>query len=72
MTSKSLIEDLKVGMADLMPIKGIAIVLAGDSLPLRISERLHQALREYATDKGHTISEVASSLREEINAEAQP
>ncbi|WP_041370700.1 hypothetical protein [Methylovorus glucosotrophus] len=71
MTRKSLIEVLNVSMADLMPSKGIAIVLAGDSLPLRISERLHQAIREIAAHTGQTISEVASSLRDEINAEEQ-
>lgn len=62
-----LIELFNVQLSDLMPLKGVAITLPGDSSPYRISESLHQSLRSYAQENSLQFGHVVTELRDEIN-----
>lgn len=62
-----LIEKLNVTLADLMPIKGLALTIAGEPTPYRLSERLMAALQEEANSLGVTRTHLARQLREEIH-----
>jgi hypothetical protein len=62
-----LIDKLNITLADLMPIKGVAVSLPGEAAPYRISERLHAALKNHATENGLMLSHLVSDLRNEVH-----
>lgn len=72
MSTVLLSDALKVSLSDLCPIKGVAITLPGELVPYRISERLHNALREMAALKGTSISLLMAQLRDELNGISGP
>jgi hypothetical protein len=63
-----LVEDLNVSLSDLMPITGVAVSLPGETMPYRISERLHAALKDEAARRGVILSVLLGTLRDELHA----
>jgi hypothetical protein len=64
---RTLVDQLDVKLADLFPRKGVAVSLAGEPIPYRISERLHAAIKHEATVRGVSMGVLLRSLRDELD-----
>ncbi len=64
----SLLNELKVTLADLMPLTGRAVMVAGEATPYRVSERLYSAVQAMAIDRAVPASAIFRKLRDEIQA----
>jgi hypothetical protein len=62
-----LVEALNVTLADLMPIKGVAVMVPNEGAAYRISERLHAAMKTKATKDAVPLSALLRELRDELH-----
>lgn len=62
----SLLNELRVTMADLMPLKGRTVMVAGETIPYRVSERLYSAVQAMAINEAVPPSAIFRKLRDEI------
>ena len=62
----SLLNQLQVTMADLMPVKGKSVMVAGETTPYRVSERLYSAVQAMAIDQAIPPAAIFLKLRNEI------
>jgi len=62
----SLLNELKVTLADLMPLNGRSVMVAGENNPYRVSERLYSAVQAMAVDRAVPPSAIFRKLRDEI------
>lgn len=63
-----LVEDLNIELADLMPVKGVAVMVPDEGSAYRISERLHAAMKAKAVESGVSLSRLLRQLRDELHA----
>jgi len=62
----NLLNELKVSLADLMPLQGRSVMVAGENTPYRVSERLYSAVHALAVDRAVPPSAIFRKLRDEI------
>lgn len=62
-----LVEALNVTLADLMPIKGVAVMVPNEGAAYRISERLHAAMKAKAAADALPLSALLRLLRDELH-----
>ena len=58
----SLLNQLQVTMADLMPVKGKSVMVAGETTPYRVSERLYSAVQAMAVYKPYRRLQFSSNF----------
>ena len=63
-----LVEILNVTLADLIPVRGVAVSLPGEPMPHLISERLHSVLKNEASKQGAMVSVLLCALRDELHS----
>ena len=62
-----LIQQLQVTLADLMPLEGRVLHIAGDGLSFRLSDRLVEAIAAEAQSRAVTSSAILRLLLNEIH-----
>lgn len=64
-----LVDALAIRLADLMPPKGVAVMIPGEGSAYRISERLHAALKVKAAADGVPLSQLLLHVRNELHTQ---
>lgn len=62
-----LVDALDVTLADLMPMKGVAVMVPNEGAAYRISERLHTAMKTNAAANAVPLSALLRELRDELH-----
>lgn len=62
-----LVEVLNVTLADLMPLKGVAVMVPDEGAAYRISERLHAMMKRKAAEDAVPLSALLRELRDELH-----